>query len=93
MTEQRLKANPFAPASYGPEHIAAIKALAHGNASPGQQQLALQWIIEGAAMTYQETMVPGQPDLSDYLAGRRNVGLQIVKLVNLKADQLKKDKQ
>lgn len=86
-----LKSNPFAPASYGPEEIAAVKAVAKGNASPGQQQLALRWIIEGAAMTYQETMVPGQPDVSNYLAGRRNVGLQIVKLINLKADQLKKE--
>lgn len=86
-----VKANPFAPASYSHEHVAAIKALAKGNASPGQQQLALDWIIQGAAMTYQETMVPGQPDVSNYLAGRRSVGLQIVKLVNVPINLLKKE--
>ena len=86
-----LKANPFAPASYGDGDIAAIKAVAAGNASPGQQQTALRWIIEGAAMTYQETFVPGQPDLSHFLAGRRSVGLQIVKLTKLTPKLLKKE--
>lgn len=86
-----MKANPFAPASYGDEDIVAIKAMSKGNASPGQQVQALKWIVEGAAGAFQETMVPGQPDVSNYLAGRRNVGLQIVKLVNTPAKLFKKD--
>lgn len=86
-----LKTNPFAPAAYGDEDIAAVKALSKGNASPGQQIAALKWIVEGAAGTFQETLVPGQPDVSNYLAGRRNVGLQIVKLVNTPAKLFKKD--
>lgn len=87
----KLKANPFAPASYDNSIISAVQALARGNASEDQQKRALEWIITGAAMTYQETFVPGEPDVSDYLAGRRNVGLQIVKLIHLKPSQVQKE--
>lgn len=83
--------NPFAPAFYSESDVAAIKATARGEATPEQQRLAIRWIIEGAAKTYDEVFVPGQPDLSDYLAGRRNVGLQVVKLINVPMDKLKKD--
>ena len=48
----------------------------------------MQWIITVAARTYDETFVPGQSDLSDYLAGKRNVGLQLVKLINVPIDVL-----
>ncbi len=88
-----MKSTPFAPASYTDEVVAAVKAVAAGNASPGQQKACLEWIVHQVAMTYDETFVPAQPDLSDYLAGRRNVGLQIMKLVNVPTEKLtRKDK-
>lgn len=86
-----MKSTPFAPAKYTVADAAALKAVAAGNASSSQQKRALQWIVHAAAMTYDETFVPGHCDLSDYLAGRRNVGLQIVKLLNVPIEHFKKD--
>lgn len=60
-----------------------MQALSRGDASSDQQKRALEWVIKRAAMTYDETFVPGQADVSDFLAGRRNVGTQIVKLIHL----------
>ncbi len=73
----------FEPASWDVADAAAVKALARGDASPNQQQRALDWIIKHAAMTYDEAFVPGQPDVSDYRAGRISVGRQIVGLINV----------
>lgn len=84
---------PFKPALYDVATVEAMKAVAAGNASEGQQKRALAWIINSAAMTYDETMVPGMPDVASYLQGRRNVGLQIVKLVNLPAEIMDKMKK
>ncbi len=80
----------FRPAKYDDKDVAAIKAVAAGNASPSQQKRALDWIIHKAAATYDEPFVPGQGDLTFHLTGRRNVGLQIVKLVNVPIDVLSK---
>ena len=89
-----MKTVPHAPAAYDDEDVAAVKAVAAGNASPGQQKRCLTWIIHKAAMTYDETFVPAQPDVSAFLAGRRNVGNQVLKLVNVPIEVLtRKDKQ
>ncbi|RWN31761.1 hypothetical protein [Mesorhizobium sp.] len=84
------KSNPLAPASYDDLDVEAIKAVAAGNASEGQQKRALHWIVHQAAMTFDEPFVPGQQDVSDHLTGRMNVGRQILKLVNVPIHQLTK---
>lgn len=86
-----MKQNPFGPAKYSRYDAFAIKAVAKGEATEAQQQRALQWIIQAAAMTYDETFVPGQPDVSNFLAGRRSVGLQVVKLINVPIEQIRSD--
>jgi hypothetical protein len=83
-----LKFNPVAPARYDEEDVAALKAVAAGNASAGQQKRALSWIVHRAAMTYDEMFVQGQADTTNFLTGRRNVGLQIMKLVNVPVGDL-----
>lgn len=87
-----MKFNPLAPASYEDDDVEAVKAVAAGNATPGQQKRALQWIVHKAAMTYDEMFVPGQADVGHHLTGRRNVGNQILKLVNTPIDLLTKPK-
>ncbi|MHB9436133.1 MULTISPECIES: hypothetical protein [unclassified Mesorhizobium] len=82
----------MAPATYDDLDVAAVKALAAGNASEGQQKRAIAWIVHKAAMTYDEVFVPGQPDVGHHLTGRRNVGNQILKLVNTPIDLLRKPK-
>ena len=84
--------NPMAPAAYDDLDVEAVKAVAAGNASEGQQKRAIAWIVHKAAMTYDEVFVPGQPDVGHHLTGRRNVGNQILKLVNTPIHLLTKPK-
>lgn len=85
---------PWHPAPWDVATAQAVKALARGDATNDQQRRALDWIIKDAASTYDEPFVPGNPDISDYLCGRRSVGLQIVKLLNIdlaRIEQAKRD--
>jgi len=54
--------------------------------SPQDCERALRWIVEVAAGAYEETFYAGQPDVGDYLAGRRSVGLAVVKLMKMKPE-------
>lgn len=84
------KREPWHPAQWELADASAIQALSRGDASPEQQRRALQWIITAAAMTYDETFTPGQSDVSDFLQGRRSVGLQVVKLLHLNTGALRR---
>lgn len=84
---------PWHPADWEPADATALQALARGEADSGQQRRALKWLIEKAAMTYDETFVPGSPDVSDFLAGRRSVGTQIVKLLHVNVTAIVQAKQ
>lgn len=68
------------------EHdIRALKALAAGKASEGQQKVALDWIIHKAAGTYDQPFRPGGEDgrrATDFAAGKMHVGQRIVHLIN-----------
>lgn len=83
---------PWAPAEWEEDDAKALKSLQAGNASDVQQRRALAWIINKAAATYDEPFVAGDARTTDYLLGRRNVGLQIVKLLNVKLGALQKVK-
>ena len=74
---------PWHPADWDPADATALQALERGEADAEQQRRALRWIVNAAAMTYDEPFVPGKPDVSDYLAGRMSVGRQIVKLLKV----------
>ena len=77
---------PWFPAPYEKADASAIQALSRGLADPEQQQRALKWIIEGAAMCYGMSFIPGGEDGrrdSDFAEGRRYVGQQIVKMTKL----------
>ena len=51
----------------------------------------MRWIIFEAALTYDMTFVPESDRLSAFAEGRRMVGNQIIKLVNMKIGLLKDD--
>ena len=78
-----LPREPWHPADWEPADATALQALERGEATKEQQQRALRWIITSAAMTYDEPFVPGQADVTGYLAGRMSVGRQIVKLLKV----------
>ncbi len=75
------------PADYHPVHdIEALKALALGKASEGQQVRALKWILEQACQTYELSFrsdADGGDRETAFAEGKRHVGMQIVKLINL----------
>jgi hypothetical protein len=76
---------PWMPAPYEEADTYAIKALAAGKASEGQQKRALEWIINTLCGTYDLSFRPGPEGDRDtaFAEGRRSVGLQLVKQVNL----------
>jgi hypothetical protein len=76
---------PWKPAPYDEADTYAIKALAAGVANEGQQKRALKWIIESLCGTYDLSFRPGPEGDRDtaFAEGRRSVGLQLVKQINL----------
>jgi hypothetical protein len=86
MTKQKRSADPWRPAPYDDSVLAAIKALAAGNANEGQQKAALDWIVYHAAGTYDQPFRPGGVEggrATDFACGRAFVGQQIVKMTKL----------
>lgn len=81
------------PAPWDSADVAALQALARGVANEGQQKRALNYIITALGMTYEHTYSPTSERDSAFAQGRRYVGLQIVKLVNMPAHLLKKAKE
>ena len=76
------KCSPIHPSPYGKKHVAALQALQSGVASEGQQKTALEYIINTLCGTYDEMYRP-DPRETDIAIGKRHVGLQIVKLLNI----------
>lgn len=83
--------NPWDPPELDDYDLRAIKAVAAGKASEGQQQLALDVIINKLACTYDLPFRPGPdgPRASDFAAGKMFVGQRIVNAIKrpLKADK------
>lgn len=71
---------PWKPCAYGQEEVGALQALVRGNAAPHQQKLAIDWIINVAAGTYDAHYFPGERDTA-FALGRAYVGQQCVKLI------------
>lgn len=82
----RAPHDAWAPAQYDEDDIMAVKALASGTASAGQQQTVLTFLIYKAAATYDMPFRPGGIDgkrASDFACGRMFVGQQFLKLINM----------
>ena len=74
----------WTPAPYEPADIAAIQALARGDAEPHQQTRALRWIVETISATYDQSFRPDSERESAFAEGRRFVGLTLVKATKLR---------
>jgi hypothetical protein len=68
---------------------AAVQAVSQGRATPDQQIRAYAWIIERAAMTYDETFHPESDRMSSFMQGRRFVGLKLVLMSKINIQRLK----
>ena len=76
-----------AAVDYNKRETAAIQCLAKGEATPEQQKIALDWIIEKACNRYDVPYRPSERDTS-FLCGRMFVGQQIIKQIKLKLGPL-----
>ena len=76
---------PWKPTPYGEEEAGAAKALFRGEAKPHQQQLFLDWLINIASGTYDESYRPGEEGRrdTDYALGKANVGRTVVKMIKV----------
>ncbi len=79
-----MKGPPLAyqPAEYDLPDVAAVQACYAGEATPAQQKRAIEWIIFRAANTDEVEYRTEQRDHA-FTSGRRFVGLQIRKLLQL----------
>lgn len=83
---------PYFPPPWEVADAAAMQALARGDATPDQQQRALNWIIYGAAGTYDADYRPDSRDHA-FVSGRRFVGLEIIKLLKVSVKAFSQHRQ
>jgi hypothetical protein len=88
--------NAWHPARYDLADAHALRVLWGGTASPDQQRRALKWVIETCCGTYDMSFRPGGPEgarETDFAEGKRAVGNQIVKLINLNTAKMAGEKE
>lgn len=85
------KKGPIPLPDWKKQTAVAFQALAAGVANEGQQKECLRFIVYEIANTYDMTFVPESDRLSAFAEGRRMVGNQIIKLINVKIGLLKDD--
>lgn len=83
-------AQSYTPPTYEVADVEAFQALARGDCPAHLQQRALRWVIENAAATYDLSFRPGSERETCFAEGRRFVGLQIVKMLKIDKNKLKK---
>jgi hypothetical protein len=76
-----------APAPYDKDIVMAIRAVIAGKANEGQQQAAMDWIIQHASNYYDLSYRKNDSHATAFAEGRRFVGAQIVKM--LRSETLK----
>lgn len=84
MTREKRDTGPWVPAAWGKADAYAIKAVAAGNASEAQQKRAMQWVL-GACGLRDLSFRPDSDRATAFAEGKRFVGLQIAKLLELPA--------
>lgn len=86
----------YTPALWDMPELMAFQALQRGDATSQQMKIALTWLVNDAARTYDNAFQPGGAEGardSDFLAGRQFVGQQVVKLLNLNPLAIKEKSQ
>lgn len=78
------------PAPFDIAHAGALQAAYRGEASEHQQRLAMDWIIKQAAQIGGQSYRAGDSHATAFIEGRRFVGAQILSLIGLDLQQLKK---
>lgn len=66
-----------------------MQAVAYGRASEDQQRRAFKYLVENLCGTYDLSYRSGNPHDTTFAEGKRFVGLQLVKLINLNLGKLR----
>ena len=93
MAEKKVFVEPpaCAPSPFDIPDASAFQALVRGDATPDQQQRAVNWLLYKATGTYDADYRKDSRDHA-FMAGKRFVGLQVVKLISLNLAKLKEQK-
>jgi len=88
------RVTPRTPSSWLPvpwdvADAAALQALGRGDADGDQQRRALRWILVDACGVDEPSYCPGAQDDTIHHEGRRWVGIQIRKLMNIALSRLR----
>lgn len=75
------------PAEWDVADAAAFQALALGQASEAQQKRVLNWLLYKATGLYDSDYRP-DPREHAFVSGKRNIGLQVIKLITIKISAL-----
>lgn len=86
----KILSGPHIPKAVPAKITYAIKALAAGTANDQQQMMALDWIIHLTGY-YDLSFRPDSTRLSDFAEGKRYIGAQLVKEVNIRTALITKD--
>lgn len=70
-----------------PEIIWALKGIESGTATPHQQHIGLSYVLLAICRMNASAWSP-RPEERDFLAGRRWVGIQIMRAVAMKPDEI-----
>ncbi len=95
MGRREHKAKPWQPVEYDEADHRAVIAISQGVAAADQQRRAYEWIVFASGfedMSFRPGGLEGQRE-TDFAEGRKFVGRQIVKLVQLNPDVHKKEGQ
>jgi hypothetical protein len=82
---------PWAPPAIDLPTLAALQAVASGNATADQQQRAMRFIVERIGWAYEDTWCPGADGErnSAFAQGRRRVGTMLVSFLNADLDNFR----
>lgn len=81
---------PHLRCDYDVPTVTAVQALSRGEATSEQQKQMLNWMINHAAGTYNQSFQESGDRETVFAEGRRFVGLQLVKLLHLSTNALRK---
>lgn len=94
--EKKSRREIWHPPAYTKRQIRAVQAIHDCALDPEKPQpsaddckVFMDWLLIDAAATYADPFRPGQKDVSDYMLGRRSVGLAVIKLSQLKPELFK----
>ncbi len=84
--------NPYHPAPYEAKHVTAVQQLAEGKCPEHLQKEFLDWLINAACGTYDQSFRI-DPYLTAFAEGKRHVGNSVVKMLKLNPAEIRRGEE